>query len=534
MSISPNGYNYTINPKSDNPFWVNDDGGSATFDPSYEYHKLLGSPTTLTDTDKTSYKITFSVDGSEYSVVTLLGLANRNNIIPFYRGDYVDFLYFANNGEFSMTPDGVLTLGDMTGAAFISSIPYAIKGEADIAAAASVDDTTGTPAVTVTKTVTDDVTNFDFAFTGIKGADGTNGTDGVTPKISAAASADSSTGTPQVTVDVSGTTAAPDLSFYFTGIKGEKGETGAQGVKGDKGDTGAQGPQGIQGIQGIQGEAGAAGVTPSISATASVNTDTTSTAARCDVTKSGEDTAPTFDFAFYNITGSGGSGGSGMVGWTKLDISETDIPTTDSSGSLTRAYCTVNNFVRYLVKNNIPFTQIVPAPSNNYYLGQDVTEVSLKTFVNGVANSTIAGAEFGLSANVTFNPIDVLHYQGVMYYLRPNGVRDINGGNVTDMPIYNADGDLLARINLLSAMDVDTNFSDYIIIGSSGYSSSDVNNPAIYRMRGYVTELPSASYISNLQIGDMLELYSTGGIFTFAKFGIVGSSAITNGYVYYR
>lgn len=533
MSISPNGYNYTINPKSDNPFWVNEDG-SSTFDPSYEYHKLLGSPTVLTDTDKTSYKVTFSVDGSEYSVVTLLGLASRNNVIPFYRGDYVDFLYFENTGDFSMVPEGVLTLGEMTATAFIGATPYAIKGEADITATATVDTTSGSPSVKITKTVTDDVTNFDFAFTGIKGTDGTNGTDGITPKISAAATADSTTGTPQVSVDVSGTTAAPDFSFYFSGIKGEKGEQGEQGAKGDKGETGAQGVQGEQGVQGVQGIQGEAGITPSITATASVNTDSASTAARCDVTKSGEDTAPNFDFAFYNIEGSGGSGGSGMVGWTKLDISETDIPTTDSTGSLTRAYCSVNNFIRYLIKNNIPFTQIVPAPSNNYYLGQDTSEVSMKTFVNGVAKNAIAGAEFGLNANVTFNPIDVLHYQGVMYYVRVNGVHDINGGNVTDMPIYNADGDQLCRFNLTSALDVGTQPDDYILIGTSGYMQTDTYYPTIYRMRGYCTEEPTTSYISGLSLGDMLELYSTAGILTFAKFGIVGSDSLLNAYVYYR
>ncbi len=529
MSISPNGYNYTIDPKSDNPFWVNEDGGT-TFDPSYSYHKLLGSPTALTDTDKTSYKVTFSVDGSEYSVVTLLGLANKNNIIPFYRGDYVDFLYFENAGDFSMTPAGVLTLGEMTGAAFISSTPYAIQGSADITATASVDESTGTPSVKITKSVADDVTNFDFAFTGIKGTDGINGTDGVTPKISAAATADSTTGTPQVTVDVSGTTAAPDFSFYFSGIKGEKGEQGAQGAKGDKGDTGAQGVQGEQGVQGVQGIQGEAGTTPSITATASVNTDTTGTA-RCDVTKTGEDTAPSFSFDFYNIEGSG-SGGSGMVGWTKLDITETDIPYTDSTGLATTDYCTINNFIRYLIKNNISFTQVLPAPSSRYYLGQNTAEVSLKTFVNGVSQKVIAGADFGMSGNVTFNPIDVLHYQGVMYYVRVNGVHDIVGGGPTDMPIYNSDGDLLVRINLTSALDVGTQPDDYILIGTSNYMTTDTYYPTIYRMKGFCTE--ETTYFSAAALGDMIELYSTAGILTYAKLGTASGTSITNGYIYYR
>lgn len=78
----------------------------------------------------------------------------------------------------------------------------------DITATASVDDTVGTPDVTVTKQTKDDVTNFDFAFTGIKGE------------------------------------------------KGEKGEEGAPGPQGEKGADGAPGPQGPQGPQGEKGEPG--------------------------------------------------------------------------------------------------------------------------------------------------------------------------------------------------------------------------------------------------------------------------------------
>lgn len=81
----------------------------------------------------------------------------------------------------------------------------------DITATASVDDTVGTPEVTVTKQTKEDVTNFDFAFTGIKGE------------------------------------------------KGEPGEAGAPGPKGDPGETGAQGPAGERGPQGPAGERGPQG-----------------------------------------------------------------------------------------------------------------------------------------------------------------------------------------------------------------------------------------------------------------------------------
>lgn len=71
--------------------------------------------------------------------------------------------------------------------------------EIDITANASVDDTTGTPAVAVEKTTTDTGLNFDFKFSGLKGEKGADGAPG-----------------PQ----------GPQ------GEKGEKGDTGATGATG--------------------------------------------------------------------------------------------------------------------------------------------------------------------------------------------------------------------------------------------------------------------------------------------------------------
>ena len=58
------------------------------------------------------------------------------------------------------------------------------------------------------------------------GTDGTNGTDGVTPVISATASVDNTTGTPAVTVTKSGTDASPSFAFAFEHLKGQQGEPG--------------------------------------------------------------------------------------------------------------------------------------------------------------------------------------------------------------------------------------------------------------------------------------------------------------------
>ena len=66
-------------------------------------------------------------------------------------------------------------------------------------------------------------------------------TNSVVPNISAAATVSNTTGTPAVTVVKTGTNSAPTFTFNFTGIKGEKGD------KGDKGDTGATGATGSSG-----------------------------------------------------------------------------------------------------------------------------------------------------------------------------------------------------------------------------------------------------------------------------------------------
>lgn len=77
-------------------------------------------------------------------------------------------------------------------------------------------------------------------------------------EVTATATVDDTTGTPAVTV----TAEDNNIDFKFTGLKGETGatgatgETGARGPQGEKGETGATGPQGPEGPQGPQGPAG--------------------------------------------------------------------------------------------------------------------------------------------------------------------------------------------------------------------------------------------------------------------------------------
>lgn len=94
----------------------------------------------------------------------------------------------------------------------------------EITATATVDNTTGTPSVDVTK----NGYNFDFSFHNLKGEKGDKGDTGA------------------------------------TGPQGEKGETGATGATGPRGEMGPQGPAGPQGPQGEAGPQGPAGSTPDI------------------------------------------------------------------------------------------------------------------------------------------------------------------------------------------------------------------------------------------------------------------------------
>lgn len=230
-----------------------------------------------------------------------------------------------------------------------------------ITASATVSPDPGIPACNVIKTGTDEYPNFAFNFSGLKGEqgsqgipgqDGQNGSDGITPIISASASASNTTGVPAVTVTKTGTDAAPNFDFYFENLKGERGiqgpqgETGSQGPSGNDGVTpnitatgsvtnttgvpsvtitktgtdlaptfdfaftNIKGEQGIQGDRGRNGVDGSDGVTPIVSCTASA--DDVVGIPNVVVTRSGTDAAPNFDFAFHNIKGTQGSPGEGV------------------------------------------------------------------------------------------------------------------------------------------------------------------------------------------------------------------------------
>lgn len=146
------------------------------------------------------------------------------------------------------------------------------------------------PTVSVTREELPGETRFRFAFAGVQGAPGEDGTTGAkgdpgqTPEVSATASVTPESGEPGVTVTRSGPSTAPVFDFAFRGLKGEPG---------------------IQGEQGRQGEIGA---TPEITLQATV--DDTSGEPSATVVKSGTEERPVFAINFTGLKGDTGKQGA--------------------------------------------------------------------------------------------------------------------------------------------------------------------------------------------------------------------------------
>ena len=174
----------------------------------------------------------------------------------------------------------------------------------NLTATATVDNSTGTPSVDVTK----NGYNLNFGFKNLKGEKGDPGAAGEKGEKGEAGAPGKSPKVEQIegSLGVSGVPAVnitdPEnlkVAIVYNGEKGEKGE---------KGDTGPQGPQGIQGEKGETGAQGATGATPDITATATV--DNTTGTPTVTVTKSGTTDAPTLAFAFSGIKGEKGEKGA--------------------------------------------------------------------------------------------------------------------------------------------------------------------------------------------------------------------------------
>ena len=128
---------------------------------------------------------------------------------------------------------------------------------------ATVDNTSGTPGVTVSTSGPDTAKVFAFSFTGLKGADGANGQDGATGEQGPAGTPGENGGYYTPAVDADG-------NLTWTGSKSDMPAPaganirGPQGPQGEPGAEGAQGPAGADGAPGARGPQGEAGAPATI------------------------------------------------------------------------------------------------------------------------------------------------------------------------------------------------------------------------------------------------------------------------------
>ena len=164
----------------------------------------------------------------------LLSNVNDGTNRLFINGSEIPSTDWVGSGNYTATVEGhavtIAKIDELTGnisLARTGDYTYEMRrrtssGEVPvISATASVDNTTGTPSVNVTKSGTDLTPNFDFAFHNLKGATGETGATGATPNITASATVDANTGTPAVTVTKTGTAENPNFAFAFQNLKGE-------------------------------------------------------------------------------------------------------------------------------------------------------------------------------------------------------------------------------------------------------------------------------------------------------------------------
>ena len=184
-------------------------------------------------------------------------------------------------------------------------------GATDIDATASIDDTIGTPSVTVTKTLEEDKINFDFDFKHLKGNQGERGEQGIQgiPGVPGERGPQGIPGVPgergpQGIQGVPGERGPQGIP----GVPGEQGPQGIQGVPGERGPQGIQGvpgeqgPQGIQGVPGKDGKDGkdASSLFPEYEGTLEfIQTDTSSGTVKLDIT--GDFSTPVTDHMFYLV-----------------------------------------------------------------------------------------------------------------------------------------------------------------------------------------------------------------------------------------
>lgn len=251
-NLNPQGYNYGIEPKNINPFWGKEGGSNDVWRPKFQ---SVEDGTRMTwemsseESAPTPVVIRNGVDGKDgadgatpniTATATVDATTGTPSVTVSKSGTTeaptINFAFTGLKGETGAT--GAQGEQGIRGEQGIQGETGATGATPIITANASVDATTGTPAVTVSKTGTAEAPVLNFSFTGLKGETGATGetgaqgvqgnpgVNGETPIITATAQVDQYPGTPAVTVSKSGTDLRPVFNFAFEGIKGEPGEGG--------------------------------------------------------------------------------------------------------------------------------------------------------------------------------------------------------------------------------------------------------------------------------------------------------------------
>ena len=204
-----------------------------------------------------------------------------------------------------------------------------------IYATATVDDGTGVPSVTTSKTVSGNDITFDFAFHNLKGERGPQGPAGATGATGPAGPAGAD-GAPGAT----GATGPQGPE----GPKGDTGATGPQGPEGPAGPQGPEGPQGPVGERGPQGEAGPAG--PGVPAGG--------TAGQVLAKKSGTD----YDTEWKDPTGGGGVTKEVLLHKLSPKLSEIQSILDNNINSVVFIACTLRNDTIPLEDNTVCYPSV--------------------------------------------------------------------------------------------------------------------------------------------------------------------------------
>lgn len=215
-----------------------------------------------------------------------------------------------------------------------------------------------------------------------------------------AATVENSAGTPNVTVTTSGTNEAKNISFAFSGLKGEKGEQGEQGLpgndgaKGDKGDAfkytdfteeqlaALKGPKGDTGEIGPQGPKGDGTNINTINATIDDVIGTPSV----KVTSTGDSAAQDVVFVFSGLKGAkGDTGETGQRGSiifkANVDVLTNDTVTSSDLVIPTGITPAINDFI---LDTNNDIYSITNVNNETYIVGELVSNIKGEQGIQGI------------------------------------------------------------------------------------------------------------------------------------------------------